>query len=430
MKEPSEVVACFIDHSIFLPVAQKLSEQLKHVYYWSPHEREFETIKESIVGDGFGGNLERVNDFWDIKHNCDLFVFCDIGFSGLQKELVNQGFPVWGGRDADIYEVNRGKFLGKIGDIGLDVPQYFKARGITELSKLLRDKTDKWIKVSRWRGDVETFHWRDWANDEATLDCLAFKLGPAKELPMFYVLDPIEAEVEDGVDTYCIDGKMPSVCLHAMECKDKALLGTMVPFDSIPEKVRHVSETFAPVLAEHGYRNFFSTEVRITKEGAFFIDPTLRAGSPPSQLQTELFANLGELIWAGANGECVDPVPTAEFGVQALLTVKGDRTCWTAVVIPEKLRQWVKCGGACQIDDRLCQPPDECRGNDIGWLVAIGDTIEKAIEALKEHAADLPDGVCCDCAPLAELLNTVESAEEEGMEFTSQHVPEPATVLE
>lgn len=428
MKEPSDVVCCVIDHSIFLPIAQKVAQTFKHTFYWTPHEREFEVIQEAVIGDGFD-NLERVDDFWEIKDQCDLFFFPDVGFSGLQKELVSQGFPVWGGRDADTYEVNRGKFLRKLYQLGLDVPKYEAMRGVTALARHLLDKTDKFVKVSRWRGNCETFHWLDWDQSESILDCMAYKLGPAKELPMFYVLDPIDAEVEDGVDTFCIDGKLPSVCLHAMECKDKALLGTMVPFADIPEEVRIATEAFAPVLAEHGYRNFFSSEVRIAKDGNFFIDPTLRAGSPPSQLQCELFSNLAEIIWAGANGECIDPVPTAEFGVQALLTVKGDRSCWTAVEIPKELKQWVKCGGACQIGELLCQPPDEARGNDIGWLVAIGDTIEEAIESLKEHAAALPDGVCCDCAPLAELLKEVDSAQKQDMPFTDDKLPEPSIVL-
>src|SRR5258705_7370404 len=110
MKATNEITACFVDHGLYLPIAQKLSEQFKHVYYWSDSDRAFPTIREGIIGDGISG-VERVDDFWKIKSQCDLFVFCDIGYSGLQNELISQGFTVWGSRSCDRLETSRKLFL-------------------------------------------------------------------------------------------------------------------------------------------------------------------------------------------------------------------------------------------------------------------------------------------------------------------------------
>lgn len=785
MKEISDLVACVSDRSkIFLPVALKLAEQYKKVYWTSPSNRD--TVKEGTIGDGFD-NIERVDSVWDVKKDCDLFAFMDIGLSGEQLELESQGFPVWGSRKGDSLEINRGKFLSTIKSLGLDVPKYVQLRGLTSLREHLKSKNDKWVKVdSKWRGDCETFHWRDWDQDETTLDIIAVKLGPVKDLMMFYVFDTIETDIEDGIDTFCIDGRLPAMCAHGMElkncydsktevltdtgwklfmdldgsesvltlnisnsryykveyqkptdyirdvytgkmlslesdnysllvtpnhnllmqvntqgtnrakvtwkgtdgvfrtfrqgtrnrklvrasdidfskwqsmpwptsgyfsgagklrprfvfggirvntrqfarflglylsegwtngkrivvaqkkyclevesvlkdcsfrysksnnrgctnyaisnrplasylfqfgkssdkhvprwlkmadwrvideflhwycvgdgsflwcekqtrgkrttrvsrrystisrqmaddiqelmakrgrqsiiaetaangkpkfvitervvqhknyvlpqhskwvdysgeifcvtvpnhiilvrrngkplwCGNSAYLGTMAKLSDIPEEVRRAAEAFAPVLGEFGYRGFFSTEVRIAGDKSYFTDPTLRAGSPPSQVLTELFANLGEIIWAGANGECIDPEPAAKFGAQVLLKAGGSRDAWSVVSIPDKIKQWVKCGGSCQVDGRIGIPPDEANGSDIGWLVAIGDTITGLIETLQEHAKALPDGITCDLTSLAELIEEIHEAEAQGMEFTDQRVPEPAIVTE
>lgn len=435
MKPVSDVVACVIDHGLFLPIAQTLAEQYKHVYWWSPWDTGFPKVAEGIVGDGFK-NITRVTDIWRVKKKCDLFVCPDVGFGGLQQELVSQGFPVWGHHGADELETDRGLFLETLDELGMPTPKYEVIMGITNLKLHLKEETDKYIKVSKWRGDWETLHWRDWSHDESVLDGYAYRFGPAKELIKFYVFDSIDTDIEDGIDTYCIDGQWPETVMHGMECKDRSYLCSVQPMSDIDERVKVVNEKFGPVLASYGYRGFFSSEVRIKDDESFFIDPTCRAASPPSQVMTELFANLGEIIWHGANGELVKPEMStivdsdepAQFGVQAL--IKSERDCdeWEVLDIPGEMRKWVKCGFACEIKGKLCIPPHPL-GGMIGWLVAIGSTMSEAIDNLKKYQGELPDGLHCDVDSLANLLKEAETAKEEGIEFTEQQLPEPSEVI-
>lgn len=424
---PSDITACVIDHGLFLPIAQKLGEQYKKVYFWSPWDDCAPKVERGIIGDGFE-NIERVRDIWSIKRQCDLFVFPDVGFAGLQQELVAQGFKVWGHHGADELETQRGLFLEKIEEVGMLVPGFHKISGITKLKEHLRNKEDKWIKISRWRGDWETLHWRDWEHDESTLDGYAYRFGPAKEVLTFYVFDAIDTDIEDGIDTYCIDGQFPSTVMHGMECKDRSYICSIQPMQDIDERVRIVPEKFGPVLGGYGYRGFFSCEVRIKDDESFFIDPTCRAASPPSQVMTELFGNLGEIIWKGANGVLVEPEPTAQFGVQALMTVERDTEEWVVLDIPKEISQWVKCGFACEIGGRICIPPNPL-GKMVGWLVATGDDLESAIDTLKEYRQALPEGVDCDVDSLANLLKEAQEAEKMGIEFTEEKLPEPEAVL-
>lgn len=427
MKETSDVVACVIDHGLFLPIAQKLAEQYKHVYWWSPWDDGFPKLEHGMVGDGFD-NITRVKNIWKVKSKCDLFVFPDVGFDGLQSELTSQGYPVWGHHGGDQLESMRGLFMETVKEVGMEVPTFETITGITALREFLKDKKDKWIKISRWRGDWETLHWRDWSHDEMTLDKYAYRLGPLKDHLKFYVFDPIDTDIEDGIDTYCINGKWPKTVMHGMECKDRSYLCSVQPLEDIDERVRIVTDKFGDVLARYGYRGFFSCEVRIQGDTSYFIDPTCRAASPPSQVMTELFSNLGEIIWGGANGELVEPEPSAEFGVQSLISCEREKGEWKVLDIPPELKQWVKCGYACEIDGRLCIPPNPLE-NALGWLTATGDSIQSAISSLKEHCEALPDGFKCDVDSMAHLLKEAHEAQEEGIELTEQPIPEPKVVL-
>jgi hypothetical protein len=387
-------------------------------------------IREACIGDGFE-KIQRIQSPWNIKDECDLFVFPDIGFAGMQKELISQGFPVWGARYGDRLEVFRGHFLDTLKKTGLNVPKYEEIKGLTNLQLFLKDKEDKWIKISLFRGDWETMHFASWRQDEGTLDGYAVRFGPLKEQITFYVFDPIETEIEDGCDTWCIDGQWPKTIVHGMEAKDKAFVGVIQPFEDLPDAVKEVNKAFGPILSDFGYRSFFSSEVRITEDGdSFFIDPTCRAGSPPSQVQCEMFSNYSDIIWRGAQGELVEPEPEAKFGVQVALKTTNDRSEWLAIDLPEELRRWVKCGFCCEVKGRLCFPPvTEYNTNELGYLCSIGDTMEEAIESLRQKQEILPDGVKCEFMAMLDLIKELESAKEQGIKFGSDPIPDPNVVL-
>lgn len=386
-------------------------------------------ISEGIIGDGFEG-VERADSIWQFKDDVDLFVFPDIGFAPEQMELLRQGKIVWGSRRADALESNRGLFLRTLKEIDLPCPKFEVVNGMNRLRDYLKDKEDKFIKVSRWRGDFETLHWIDWKDGEMELDRLAVRFGATKNAIKFYVFDPIPAEIEDGIDTYCIDGQWPSLVLHGMEKKDKSFIGTITPFKDVPGPVRMVNEAFGPVLGRYGYRGAFSTEVRIDDKGeSYFIDPTCRFPSPPYQIEMDLFGNFSDIIWQGANGVLIDPEPTAEFGVQAVLKMDKNVDDWAAVKIPESVSEQVKGAFCCEIDGALCFPPSPM-GNMVAWLTATGDTLKEAIQNLQGYKDELGDAFTVEDKSLADLLVEINAAEDAGMKFSDSAIPEPSIILE
>jgi hypothetical protein len=189
-------------------------------------------------------------------------------------------------------------------------------------------------------------------------------------------------------------------------------------------------DAFKPVLAKYRYRNFWSMEVRVLDGKGYFIDPTCRGGLPSSASQMELWSNLGEIIWAGANGELVEPDPTKMFSAEVLLKVKGEKGAWRKCEIDDGMRKVVKLSGHCEIDGVAWFPPDDTGDDACGWMVAIADDPETVLERIQEQISRLPEGLTADAAPLADVINAIEEGEEQGIEFSKSPLPEAGAVLE
>jgi hypothetical protein len=429
MKPVSEITACIVDGGPFIPVAQRLAREYKRVLYYCPNSDPFPTINRCIIGDGFP-DIEKTTDIFTIKNEIDLFVFPDINHFDLQLELESQGFPVWGSRRGDALEIKRQYFHAMLEKLGLPVPKFTVVRGINALRGHLKDEENKYLKISRYRGSMETAHWRSWSLDEGFLDVLAVRFGPAKEMIDFLVFDALETELEIGNDTYCVDGQWPKMMLHGLEKKDAGYFCTAQAADGLPEQIKEVLAVFAPVLKRFRYRNLFSTELRVVDDVGYFTDPCCRGGLPSTSSQLEMLANLPEIIWCGANGELVEPEMAAQFSAEVILKVKCNKTQWPVVEVPEELRQWMKLANCCMIDGRVTFPVDDSHEDEIGWLSAIGDTPKATLDKLKEYVAKLPDGVSADVTALADIFKEIETEQEQGINFTQKMLPEPAAVLE
>lgn len=429
MKKASEVTACFVDHGLFLPLAEKLAEKFKRVFYYCPWEEGFSTLRKGAIGDGYE-TIEKVLDIWEIKNECDLFCFPDIQHAGIQLELESQGFPVWGSKAADSLEINRRKFLRVLGQVGLEVPPHAIVFGITALRDHLRGVEDKYIKISRWRGDLETTHWRNWREDENLLDVWAVKFGGMREEIPFLVFDALPTDIEIGSDTYCVNGEWPSHMLNGIENKDKSYFGVVTPFDEMPQHVTDVLKAFGPVLGSYRYTNQFSTEIRVVDDTPYFIDPTCRAGLPSTPSQMMLWENLADIIWHGANGEIIDPVFSDKFSMEVAITADPDENAWITVELPESIRPYAKLARAAIVDGCHTLPPEPRHGDIVGWLVATGQTPIETLEKLKSYAEELPDGICASVDSLAHVIKEVDSAEEQGVPVTTAKMPKASDVIE
>lgn len=426
MTDPSQLTACVVDNGLYIPICQKLAPSFKRMLYFAEWQESFPTINKRVIGDGYDG-IDRIDDIWG--EDINIFIFPDIYRSALQMELRRQGRLVWGSGTGDSLEINRELFLQRLAQTELKVPTYRKIVGLTNLSIYLRDVEDVYIKMSKYRGSLETTHWRSWYQDNGLLDQWAVRFGPLKDLMTFLVFDALETELELGVDTYFVNGQFPSQMLNGLEAKDKGYLGVVTPRTELPAQLQEVLEAFGPILGEYDYRNAFSAEVRVVDGEGYFIDPCCRFPVPGSGAELELIGNFAEVVVGGAQGELVQPEMTAKYAVECVLTSKAERGTWRTVDFPAAVKPYVKCGDSCEVDGCICFPPNDQHGEEIGWIFATGDSLWETVETMKERVELLPDGVHACTDALFDLLKEAIAAEEQSIPIADS-IPEPTTALD
>lgn len=425
MKRASEITACVVDYGSFFTLADKLGETYKRVLYYSPFEREFQDVKYCVIGTGFA-NVERCDDFMDpaTLAQIDLFIFPDIAWGGLQKYLRSLGKAVWGGMGASDLELYRTRFLKTIEELGMPVAPSKTVKGLLALRDHLSTVEDKWIKVNRFRANMETWHHLDMEHSLPMLNSLAVDFGGVSEKVVFVVQDPIPNAQEVGYDGFSVDGKFPKRSFQGYEKKNELYLGSWLDEVDMPDPVTMVNEALSPLLAKIGYRNFLATEIR----DDYFIDPTMRMAGQTQEHLLETMTNLAEVIWAGANGELVEPEFSHKFAAEATLHYTPGTDDWMVMRVPDELRKWVKPYHCCEVDGAWHFPPH--MSDEVGVVLGLGNTVEEAIDSLKEHLAGLErEPVTARIEGFADLIKEIKKAQAAGMPFSDKPLPTPASVI-
>lgn len=426
-----------IDDGQFLELAIRLSKEFGKVYFHNPSLIDgFPTAPKAAIGNGFD-EMSWVRDIRSVKDKVDLVVFPDIGNSLLQLELEAEGKRVIGSRNGDRLELFRLAFKDVQKRLGLNVPKHVILTGLLALKDHLKDTEDRWVKIDRYRGSFETQHHVNWELSQNWLNKLAADIGPLGESMKFLVEEPVRGEVEFGYDGFFF-GEFPKKTLFGPEIKSKCYIGAVTDYADMDERLREVNEKLSPELERYGYRNFFSTEVRITKDDenfkdgeAVLIEPTCRIPSPPFESELEAYGNLGAMLWHGSVGEVIEPEMTCKFSVCCRFSHDDPPDGWRTIAIPEEIRASVKVYDAVKINGLYHIAPKLPNANRIGAFVGTGDTIEEAIancRTVRDAMKDQP--VSSEFDSLSDALREIKSGEDAGMEFSSQPVPDPCIVIE
>jgi len=374
------------DNGLFVSLAVTLSKHFGKVLYYCPWITGFPTSQLQMIGVGVKG-IESVDSPWTRLDDVDIFVFPDVYEGDVQQYLVSLGKRVWGCRGGCELEIDRAKSKEISTRLGIEVGGYETMIGIEKLRKYLKDNDDQYVKISRTRGDMETFHSPKYALIEAKLDEIDYKLGPKADLMEFIVEDNTGPAIEVGYDGYSIDGQFPDYCLIGVEAKDTAYVAKLVKYSKIPAAVRGVNDKLATALKKYNYRGFLSTEIRSTEDGHdYLIDPCCRSGSPPGELYQIIVENLGEVIWYGADGILIEPEFAGKWGAELILTSEALAESWVKVSFPKqhdenvKLRYFTEHEGAKYVIPQANKMPF------LGAVVAYGDTAKEAIGKVMEIA--------------------------------------------
>jgi hypothetical protein len=432
MKEPQDVTALVIDRGTFWPVAQRLARGFKKVYYHKPNGEDFVTFAQACRGDGHP-DVELIDDsFWRIKDQIDVVVFPDCSDAGLQFEFKSQGKPVWGSKDACDYETLRGKWMNACEKYDLPLPKTHRLVGTTNLKLFLDDHAGEkfFVKISRFRGDMETFPAEDPLEIQNKIDELNRKFGPWREDIPFFVQEELKTEIEGGSDTYFCGGRFPSKIVLGYEKKGESYFATWKDAADMPPEIWAVNEKIAPLLAELDYCNMCSSEVRVADGESFWLDPCFRFPSPAGEEELELYKNFPEIVWNGANGIMTEPEMAAKYCGEAVITYTGPKDGWKSLKVPEEVAPFVKLY-ACGLRDGYSIFPPSQDPEAVGCAIALADTPQGVLDGLKNIAEALKNApVSLHIEPIADLFKEIEEAEKQGIDFGKHELPEPAEVIE
>ena len=381
----NEIVAIIIDNGLFVDVAQRLSKDFKKVYYFTAHREEFPTIEQVSIGMGLD-NIIKVKDIFE-PEDVDIYIFPNTGDQQLQKHLIKMGKIVLGSRKADDLELNRFYGMKKLQEIGLPTPNIVKIFGLDNLVNYLTPLTDKYIKCSYYRGEFETFHYTNINECSNYLQKLKVDLGAIADIFEFNVFNPIDSVIETGADCIVIDGKPSDYIQYGYEIKDLAYVAKWVKYDELPNIIKQVHNPINNLLGQYGYRNLFSSEIRITKNQIpYMIDYTTRFGAPSHELILENVENISDVLFQGAQGVSIPLKIKYTYAVQANIISEWGCENWLEIDFPTEIEQFVKLRNVCKINNKMYCIPQPYSYPEMGTVLGFGNTIEEAIDMCKKNA--------------------------------------------
>jgi hypothetical protein len=393
MKKTSDVVAMVIDTSgNYLSLAVRLTKEYKTVYYCIPWWIEsYPKPNKTKIGEGIEG-VEVVNNPWDVYDEIDFWIFPDVYTGSFQEFLKSQGEITWGSGNAEELELYRDVCKEQMAELGLPVNPWKKIVGFDALENHLKKNDNLWLKVNFWRGLFETRFHKNYELSKEELLVDRYNLAAIEDSIEFIVEDPIEDEngqpvLEQGYDGFTMRGTCPELWLSGCEVKDKAYAGQIKKYSDLSPLITQFNTAFAKKFKDYKYTGFLSLENRIVGKKSIMTDFTGRMPCPPGSIYLLIFKNLGEVMWAAANGEMVKPEAVKQFGVELL--IESQWACNHAMTIyyPPKIADQIFLKKY-KVKDGLCTiVPQQGGTSDVGSVAGIGDTLEAAIKSCQDSAA-------------------------------------------
>ena len=415
----SKKTVCIVDNGLFISFARKIAPAFGRALYHKPFQSAFPRTNDLAPGRGFE-ELEWCEQPLLEADSIDLWVFLDLYQSGLQSYLRKTGHRVWGAGVGEDIELHRWEFKEQLKKLGLPVQHCEHLKGIDALRVYLKEhKGVCYVKTSYVRGDFETFRAEDYKIVEPRIDELAHVLGAKKDNYEFIVEDEIPDAVEIGYDGFVIDGKFPDLAMMAYEVKDAGMIGTVKPYNMLPEPIRLVNSRLVEHFQNTEYRGFFCSEIRYTKKKeAFFIDPCCRLGTPSNELLQELFSGWPQTLWDGAEGVVTSPKLKAKFGCLAVIQSEWATNDWLHVHYPRELDPWVKLRFHVRVKDKDYVVPQIIGIPDVGVVVGVGDSLKAAVADCKEKAKEVKGfQLHVKTEALDKGLEVVEEGKKFGIQF-------------
>lgn len=401
--------ALVLDHGMFPEVARRLAQEGYEVGYFSPWANAFPQARDMQVGTGIDGVTRANEPLRAMMEGPDLVVVTDLFLSDYAMAARALDLPVVGSGEGERIETDRWFLKEFLADNGLDVIKSVEIVGVEETYKYLLEHPDTFVKVSVFRGDMETRSAKTWLTEYHDF---RLKVGELGKYMRFIVEDEIPDAMEIGFDGFWCDGELLTPFLVGAEIKDAGYIGYVCDDASrLPAECQAIIKALGKYFAKTQYRSFFSNEMRVLPDGTTYMtDATCRVPSPPGGTIMRACQNFGAVMRGLAAGKPVAPdFGNAEYLSEIILKSAWGNDHFLEVTIPKGKRDDYAFHNFFQVDGKVWIAPHETRLLEFGSALGSGSleqatkAAEKAAEAADAHKLEYGEDTLAKAREVMEL---------------------------
>ena len=358
-------VILVVDTNLGLEHARRLGEDGYETYYAVVHANPYPKLEDEICGYGF----PEIKKIWDWGEGLDegagVIVFIDSGFGGFADWLRSKGYYVFGADSvSERLELDRVYVRNVLSRLGVDVPPGDVVKGINGVVQLLEQTGEfRFVKVSRFRGGVETFGTDDPKEAEMKLRQGGFSIIGDD---VWFVLEKMLTGVEIGVDALFNGTEFLSPVFETIELRGSGNITKPVEID---DSLWHDTlMKLEPYLMKNGYHGFFCLEGFYDGSRLYVTDVTPRFPFICSYAYPKILGNFSEVVISVAKGEDIRPRPMGKYSAQiGVYTDMPDR--WGVIRYRDNDPEWIAYRRVIKKDDKIWFVPGD-------YVVAVGVSAE------------------------------------------------------
>lgn len=418
--ESSGLKVLVIDTNLCLDHVLRFVEDGCVVYYYIADISAFPKMEDNVSGSGFDGVL-KVSDFAQVVDEVDFVYISDSCFPWLAKFLRDKGKNVFGSTPLLArFEDDRVFAYERLQELGIDVPEGKVCRGWREvLDYIGRNEGEGrrfFVKINKWRGDIETFSAVNVKEAETILSQAGF--GPYLDELEFLVQKECEG-IEIGCDAWvCPEG----VCLPMSYTIEEKGRGNVAVWQGEGSGfLRDFYSKMMWLVEEDGYCGMLCVEGFWDGRSFKVIDITPRCPFPVSSLYARFVRNFTELVYSISVGRRVDVEVDLEQRFMAEITIYTDeRGIWRVIEFDHDLLKMKDSDGiglrrAVMKDGKVWFVPGD-------GLVATANAKGVSVEEALDRAVRLAESVKCmfsqfDGQFVRSVLGKIERLKDLGGDF-------------
>ena len=124
------------------------------------------------------------------------------------------------------------------------------------------------------------------------------------------------------------------------------------------------------------------------------------------------------MVWGASEGILVEPIYLAKYAIEVMVNSSAAENGWLDIKFPSSIRKWVKLRHLAVIDGVYTIIPRHRDFNNIGAVIAIGDSIDEVVELAKQRCKMIKgEDIECKLDDIKPLMDIIKKGESIGLKF-------------